>query len=64
MGMKLGGEITGDGEGTEEERKGIGIRPTRGLLQLFSRSCPMGTSRLPRDRLTVMNVRDDKLEIR
>jgi len=64
MGMKLGGEITGDGEGTEEERKGIGIRPTRGLLQLFSRGCPMGTCRLPRDRLTVMNVRDDKLEIR
>jgi len=37
-----GEATTGDGDGTE--RKGIGIHPTRGPLQLFSRGCAYITS--------------------
>ena len=35
----MGEAITGDGEGMGRNRKGIGIHPTRGPLQLFSSGC-------------------------
>jgi len=65
----MGGAITCNGEGMEEEEKGdqISIHPTRGPLQLFRRGCAHGnqddlsTRKLPpiedrgqTDRVTIL----------
>jgi len=34
----------GDGKGTEDEKEGVGIHPTRGHLQLFIRGSAYGVA--------------------